>query len=60
MDTTADVRSAEIGIESFNVLSVHRAESCLGFFQGRFSLDLNELVLEIAARKGAYDQIALL
>ena len=57
VDASADVRAAEIGIESFNIAGIDRTVSCLGFFKGRSRLDLNELVFEIATWKGAYDLI---
>ena len=60
VDARTYVWLAECWIAIFEILNVDRTERRPRLLQGRKSLNLNELILEIAARKGGDDLVALL
>ena len=60
MNTGANVRLAECRIGAFDVFDVYRTERRLRLFESRAGLKLNELILEVMARKSGDDLVALL
>src|SRR6476619_1101688 len=59
-DACARVWLAKCVIAIFDIIDVDGAERRLRLLQGRASLHLNKLILEITARKGGDDLVALL
>src|SRR4030095_13821770 len=58
--TSAPVLLSECRIIAFDVFDVDCTERRLRLLHGRVSLNLNELILEITARKGGDGLVALL
>ena len=59
-DACARIWLAKCVIAIFDIIDVDRAERRLRLLQGRVRLHLNKLILEITARKGGDDLVALL
>lgn len=58
-DACARIWLAKCVIAIFDIIDVDRAERRLRLLQGRVRLHLNKLILEITARKGGDDLVAL-